>query len=84
MRSDLRFDSLDTKIDAISNDLASNLTEINTSLELLEAQSDEVLSSEVTKLQRKFDELESVELPALRKERIEIQFQFSSLIFASK
>lgn len=71
--SDLRFDSLEKQIDAISSDLASNLTEINTNLELLESQSDVAVSSDITELKQKFNELESVELPKLRKERIEMK-----------
>ena len=70
--SDFRFDALDTKIGAVGNDLASNVTEINTKLELLESQMNVSVSSDVQKLQQKLDELESEQIPALKKDRIEI------------
>ena len=74
--SDVRFDALDTKVDAISNDLASNLTEINTSLEFLESQTNVTVTADVSKLEQKFDELESKQLPALKKDRIEYRIVF--------
>ena len=66
---DLRFDELDTAIENITNDLASNLTDINTSLELLESQKNltETVTSSVAELQQKFEKLEAEDLPAMRK-----------------
>ena len=77
--SGLRLDALDTKVDAISNDLTSNLTEINTSLELLASQTNVSVSSDVTQLEQKVDSLESEQLPALKKDRIEMKFIFWEL-----
>ena len=62
---------LDTKIDAISNDLASNLTEINTNPELLGSQNNVAVNSNIAQLEEKFDELKTEELPALQKELVE-------------
>ena len=70
---DVQFDALDTKIDAISNDLASNLTEINTSLEFLESQTNVTVTADVSKLEQKVDNLETEQLPTLIKDRIEIK-----------
>ena len=70
---DVQFDALDSKIDAVSNDLASNLTEINTSLEFLESQTNMTVTADVSKLEQKFDDLETEQLPALKKDRIEIK-----------
>ena len=70
---DFRFDALDTKIDAIKTDLASNVDEINTNLELLGSQVNVSVSSDVQTLQQKLDELESKQIPALKKDRIQIK-----------
>ena len=66
---DLRFDELDTAIENITNDLASNLTDINTSLQLLESQKNltETVTSNIAELQQKFEKLEAEDLPAMQK-----------------
>ena len=63
----LRFEELDTKVDDISNHLASNLTEIFTSLDILEARMN---SSDVSHIQQRLDKIETEGLPALKKDRI--------------
>ena len=60
----LQLDALDTKVGEISNYLASNLTEITASLEMLE---EKMNSSDATYLQQRLDKLESEDLPELRK-----------------
>ena len=75
--SDLRFDALDTKIGVISDDLASNVTQINTNLEQLESKLNVSVSPDVEKFQQKLDEFESEQIPALKKDRIEIRKSFS-------
>ena len=51
----------------MSDEIASNLTDISSSIENLELQSNEAISSNVTKLEQKVDKLENEELPALKK-----------------
>ena len=53
--------------------MASNLTEINTNLESLKSQSNVAVNADVKSLEKKFDKLESEQLPALKKDRIEIK-----------
>ena len=65
----LRFEELDTKVDDISNHLASNLTEILTSLDILESK---INSSDVSHIQQRVDKIENEGLPALQKDRIKI------------
>ena len=57
----------------MSNDLASNLIEINESMDLLESQTNVTASSNVTKLQEKVDKLETEQLPSLKKDRTKTQ-----------
>ena len=51
----------------MSDEIASNLTDISSSIENLELQSNEAISSNVTKLEQKVDKLETEELPAVKK-----------------
>ena len=61
----------------ISDDLASNVTQINTNLEQLESKLNVSVSPDVEKFQQKLDEFESEQIPALKKDRIEIRKSFS-------
>ena len=51
----------------MNEEIASNLTDISSSIENLELQSNVAISSNVTKLEQKVDKLETEELPALKK-----------------
>ena len=71
--SGLRIDALDKKIDAISGYLASNLTEINNSLELFGSQTNVTeISSYIAQLHKKIDRLEVEDLPFLKQDRIKL------------
>ena len=68
----------------ISDDLASNVTQINTNLEQLESKLNVSVSPDVEKFQQKLDEFESEQIPALKKDRIEIRKSFSLRVWSSK
>ena len=66
----MRFDELGTKINQMSGHLASNVTYLNESLELLDSRTNKTISDNFSKLNQKVDNLEENELPALKKVRI--------------
>ena len=79
--SGLRLDALDTKTQELSNYLVSNITEINSSLQLLESSDIHSISSTVNELQQKIDKLELEDVPYLKKDRIKIKLKKHLLIY---
>ena len=51
----------------MSDEIASNLTDISSSIENLELQSNVAINSNVRKIEQKVDKLETEELPAVKK-----------------
>ena len=66
----MRFDDLGTKINHISDHLATNVTYLNESLELLESRTNKTINDNFSRLDQKVENLEENELPALKKARI--------------